>query len=107
MSSSRFFERSAARGEALGGLGGRRVIWLRALSFVVAVQLTVIGVIPWLLAGVGPRVPMSFWQPDRHRASDHGRSRPVVVQLGVRGARPRWWPRVAPWRGGRSSPPAT
>ncbi len=37
------------------------MIWFRALSFVVAVQLTVIGVIPWLLAGVGPRVSMNTW----------------------------------------------
>lgn len=37
------------------------MIWLRALFFVVAVQLTVIGVIPWLLAGVGPRVPPGNW----------------------------------------------
>ena len=38
------------------------MIWLRALSFIVAVQLTVIGVIPWLLADVGPRLPMGAWR---------------------------------------------
>ena len=38
------------------------MIWLRALSFVFTVQLTVIGVIPWLLAGFGPRLPTSFWR---------------------------------------------
>ena len=37
------------------------MIWLRAVSFVVAVQFTVIGVIPWLLTRVGPRLPMGFW----------------------------------------------
>jgi protein-S-isoprenylcysteine O-methyltransferase Ste14 len=37
------------------------MIWLRALSFVIAVQLTVVGVIPWLLARVGPRLPMGPW----------------------------------------------
>jgi protein-S-isoprenylcysteine O-methyltransferase Ste14 len=37
------------------------MIWFRALSFVVAVQLTVIGAIPWLLARVGPRLPMGLW----------------------------------------------
>src|SRR5678815_5031992 len=37
------------------------MIWFRALSFVVAVQLTVIGAIPWMLAGVGPRLPMGLW----------------------------------------------
>ena len=36
------------------------MIWLRALFFIVAVQLTVIGVIPWLLVGVGPRVSLGF-----------------------------------------------
>lgn len=36
------------------------MIWFRALSFVVVVQLTVIGVIPWLLARVGPRLPMGL-----------------------------------------------
>ena len=37
------------------------MIWLRAVFFIVAVQLTVIGVIPWLLAGAGPHVSLSFW----------------------------------------------
>ena len=37
------------------------MIWLRALFFVVAVQLTVIGFIPWLMVGIGPRVSLSFW----------------------------------------------
>lgn len=37
------------------------MIWLRALSFVLAVQLTVIGIIPWLLADVGPRLPIGRW----------------------------------------------
>ena len=37
------------------------MIWFRALSFVIAVQLTVIGAIPWLLAGVGPRFRMGLW----------------------------------------------
>lgn len=37
------------------------MIWLRALSFVVAVQLTVIGAIPWFLVRVGPRLPMKLW----------------------------------------------
>jgi protein-S-isoprenylcysteine O-methyltransferase Ste14 len=32
------------------------------LFFIMAVQLTVIGVIPWLLAGVGPRLPMGVWR---------------------------------------------
>ncbi len=37
------------------------MIWFRALSFVVAVQLTVIGVVPWLLADFGPRLPIGLW----------------------------------------------
>jgi protein-S-isoprenylcysteine O-methyltransferase Ste14 len=37
------------------------MIWLRAVFFVVAVQLTVIGVIPCLLARVGPRLSMGLW----------------------------------------------
>jgi len=37
------------------------MIWLRALSFIVAVQLTVLGVIPWLLADFGPRLPIGPW----------------------------------------------
>jgi protein-S-isoprenylcysteine O-methyltransferase Ste14 len=37
------------------------MIWFRALFFVVAVQLTVIGAIPWLLARVGSRLPMGVW----------------------------------------------
>jgi protein-S-isoprenylcysteine O-methyltransferase Ste14 len=166
------------------------VIWLRALSFVVAVQLTVIGVIPWLLAGVGPRVPMSFWHligivplatgglallwcnwvfvvQGRGTAAPYDPPLALVAQGLYRYVRnpmyvsavlivlgtglwtgaaslfgyalllalsyhlfvryyeeprlqrefgasyadycagvPRWWPRVAPWRGGRSSPPA-
>jgi len=167
------------------------VIWLRALSFVVAVQFTVIAVIPWLLAGVGPRVPMSFlhligmvllatgslallwcnWVfvvQGRGTAAPYDPPRALVAQglysyvrnpmyvsavLIVLGAGlwtgaaslfgyaillalsyylfvcyyeepclqrefgaayadycagvPRWWPRVAPWGRGRSSPPAT
>ena len=38
------------------------MIWLRALSFIVAVQLTVIGLIPWLLARVGPQLPTGRWR---------------------------------------------
>jgi protein-S-isoprenylcysteine O-methyltransferase Ste14 len=167
------------------------VIWLRALSFVVAVQLTVIGVIPWLLAGVSPRIPMSFWHlagivplvtgglallwcnwafvvQGRGTAAPYDPPRALVAQglyryvrnpmyisavlivLGIGlwtgvasvfgyalllalsyhlfvryyeeprlqrefgasyadycAAVPRWWPRLAPRRGGRSSPPAT
>jgi protein-S-isoprenylcysteine O-methyltransferase Ste14 len=37
------------------------MIWLRALSFIVAVQLTVLGVVPWLLADFGPRLPIGPW----------------------------------------------
>ena len=37
------------------------MIWFRALFFVVMVQLTVIGVIPWLVSGVGPRLPIGLW----------------------------------------------
>ena len=37
------------------------MIWFRALSFVIAVQLTVIGVIPWLLARAGPRLQIGPW----------------------------------------------
>src|SRR5678816_3933493 len=37
------------------------MIWFRALSFVVAVQLTVTVAIPWLLARVGPRLQMGGW----------------------------------------------
>jgi len=37
------------------------MIWLRALSFVVAVQFTVIGAVPWLLARVGPHLTLGVW----------------------------------------------
>ena len=37
------------------------MIWLRALSFIVAVQLTVLIVVPWLLADFGPRLPIGAW----------------------------------------------
>lgn len=37
------------------------MIWLRALSFIVAVQLTVIGAVPWLLADVGPHLSIGLW----------------------------------------------
>ena len=37
------------------------MIWFRALFFIVAVQLTVIGVVPWLLADAGPRLPIGPW----------------------------------------------
>jgi protein-S-isoprenylcysteine O-methyltransferase Ste14 len=37
------------------------MIWLRALSFIVAVQLTVLGVVPWFLADFGPRLPIGPW----------------------------------------------
>ena len=37
------------------------MIWFRALFFIVAVQLTVIGVIPWLLADAGPHLRMGHW----------------------------------------------
>ena len=37
------------------------MIWLRALSFIVAVQLTVLGVVPWLLVDFGPRLPIGRW----------------------------------------------
>src|ERR1044071_8936636 len=37
------------------------MIWLRALSFIVAVQLTVLGVVPWLLADSGPLLPIGPW----------------------------------------------
>ena len=39
------------------------MIWLRALFFIVAVQLVVIGLIPWLLADIGPRLPMGVLRP--------------------------------------------
>ncbi len=166
------------------------MIWFRALSFVVAVQLTVIGAIPWLLAGVGPRLPMGLWRllgilplatgglallwcnwafvvRGRGTAAPYDPPRKLVVQglyryvrnpmyvsavlivLGIglwTGAAslfgyslllalsyhlfvryyeephlrrvfgqsygeycagvPRWWPRITPWLGGRSSLPA-
>jgi protein-S-isoprenylcysteine O-methyltransferase Ste14 len=38
------------------------MIWFRALFFIIAVQLTVIGVVPWLLADAGPRLPIGPWR---------------------------------------------
>jgi protein-S-isoprenylcysteine O-methyltransferase Ste14 len=38
------------------------MIWFRALFFIIAVQLTVIGVVPWLLADAGPRLPTGPWR---------------------------------------------
>jgi protein-S-isoprenylcysteine O-methyltransferase Ste14 len=37
------------------------MIWLRALSFIIAVQLTVLAGIPWLLVDVGPHVSLGAW----------------------------------------------
>ena len=37
------------------------MIWLRALSFIVAVQLTVLVGVPWLLLDVGPHVSLGIW----------------------------------------------
>jgi protein-S-isoprenylcysteine O-methyltransferase Ste14 len=37
------------------------MIWFRALLFVLAVQVTVIGVIPLYLAGSGPHIPPGPW----------------------------------------------
>ena len=37
------------------------MIWFRALFFVLAVQLTVIGLVPWLLARNGPHLRLGLW----------------------------------------------
>lgn len=39
----------------------RRMIWMRAIAFVLVVQVTVVGLIPWLLAGVSPHVELRRW----------------------------------------------
>ena len=38
------------------------MLWLRALSFVLLVQATVVGVVPWLLSKLGPRLPLGAWR---------------------------------------------
>jgi protein-S-isoprenylcysteine O-methyltransferase Ste14 len=37
------------------------MIWMRAIAFVVVVQLTVVGFIPWLLAAASPHVELGRW----------------------------------------------
>ena len=37
------------------------MIWLRALSFVLLVQSTVVGLIPWWLSRLGPRLALGPW----------------------------------------------
>jgi protein-S-isoprenylcysteine O-methyltransferase Ste14 len=38
------------------------MIWLRALSFVLLVQATVVGVIPWWLSRFGPHLTLGPWR---------------------------------------------
>jgi protein-S-isoprenylcysteine O-methyltransferase Ste14 len=38
------------------------MIWLRALSFVLLVQATVVGLIPWWLSRLGPRLEIGAWR---------------------------------------------
>ena len=86
------------------------MIWLRALSFMVAVQLTVLGVVPWLLVDFGPRLPIgrnSFGYSLLLALSynvfvryyEEPRLRRVFGQsyLDYCAAVPRWWPRLTPW----------
>lgn len=37
------------------------MIWIRAIAFVLVVQVSVVGFIPWLLARVSPRVDIGRW----------------------------------------------
>jgi protein-S-isoprenylcysteine O-methyltransferase Ste14 len=37
------------------------MLWIRAITFVLAVQLTVVGVVPWLLARVSPHIDIGRW----------------------------------------------
>src|SRR5512138_37918 len=37
------------------------MIWLRAIVFVLTVQVTVVGVIPWLLSRISPHVDIGRW----------------------------------------------
>jgi protein-S-isoprenylcysteine O-methyltransferase Ste14 len=37
------------------------MIWIRAIAFVLVVQVTVVGFIPWLLASVPPHVDIGRW----------------------------------------------
>jgi protein-S-isoprenylcysteine O-methyltransferase Ste14 len=41
---------------------GDSMIWLRALSFVLLVQFTVVGLIPWWLSRLGPHWPLGSWR---------------------------------------------
>ena len=38
------------------------MIWLRAVSFVLLVQVTVVGIIPWWLSRSGPRLALGPWR---------------------------------------------
>lgn len=38
------------------------MIWFRAIVFVLAVQVTVVAVVPWLLSDTGPRLDLGGWR---------------------------------------------
>ena len=74
------------------------MIRLRALSFVVVVQLTVLAVIPWWLVSTGRRVSMGYHVFVRYYEEPHLQRVFGPSYAEYCAAVPRWWPRLTPWR---------